>query len=117
MIDVTKTDFKFFSDRLMTDVDLWSTLINLGKKFIPADYSPLGIFFTIFFKYDLNFKVQKHHLGMISRYLILSRIHVTKTTLCCEIETLIGFLGEYVEFGLPSVSGNGWNSRFLKCFI
>ena len=50
---------------------------------------------------------------MISRYLMLSKIPVTKTTLCSEIETLIGFLGEYVDLGLPSVSGNGWNSRFL----
>ena len=52
---------------------------------------------------------------MISRYLILSKMPVNKTTLCSEIETLIGFFGEYVNFGLPYVSGNGWISRFL-CF-
>ena len=44
---------------------------------------------------------------MISRYLILSKIPVSKTTVYPEIETLIGFLGEYVEFGLLNVSGNG----------
>ena len=48
MIDVTKTDIKFFSDRLMMDDELWPTLVNLGKKCIPADCSPLGILFRIF---------------------------------------------------------------------
>ena len=48
MIDVTKTDIKFFSDRLMMDDELWPTLVNLGKKCILADCSPLGILFTTF---------------------------------------------------------------------
>ena len=43
MFDVTKTDVELFSDRLKTNVELWPTLINLGKKFIPAACSPLGI--------------------------------------------------------------------------
>ena len=43
MVDVSKTDVELFSDRLKTNVELWPTLIDLGKKFIPADFSSLGI--------------------------------------------------------------------------
>ena len=43
MVDVTKTNVQLFSDRLKTNVELWPTLIDLGKKFIPADFSSLGI--------------------------------------------------------------------------
>ena len=46
---------------------------------------------------------------MISRYLILSKIPVNKMTLWSEIEKLIESLGNYVELGLPSVSGNSLN--------
>ena len=57
---------------------------------------------------------------MISRYLILSKIPVNKTSLCTEIETLIGSLVKYADYleilGL-SVSGNGLNLRFLSCSI
>ena len=48
MLDITKTDIEGFADRLLTDVELWPTLINLGKKFIPADCSSLGILFRTF---------------------------------------------------------------------
>ena len=48
-VDVTKTDAQFFHDRLMKDVELLPTLINIGKKFIPDDGSPLGISFSIYF--------------------------------------------------------------------
>ena len=50
MDDIPKTDIQFFSDRLMKDVELWPTLMKLGKKFIPADCSPLGILFLSNFK-------------------------------------------------------------------
>ena len=46
---------------------------------------------------------------MISRYLILAKIPVNKKTLCSEIETVIGSLAEYVDHGLSSMSGKGFN--------
>ena len=48
---------------------------------------------------------------MISRYLLLSKIAVNQMTLFSEIGTLIGSLAQYVDVGLPSVSGNGLNLR------
>ena len=44
--DISKTDAQAFGWRFMTDASadekLWPTLINLGKKIIPVDCSPLG---------------------------------------------------------------------------
>ena len=55
----------------------------------------------------------KYYSGMISRYLILAKIPVNKKTLCSEIETVIGSLAEYVDHGLSSVSGKGFNWRLF----
>ena len=49
---------------------------------------------------------------MISRFLTLSKIPVNRTTLCAEIETLIGSLAEYVEVRelvRQEVSGSGFS--------
>ena len=47
MVDISKTEIQLCFGQLMMDVELWPTLINLGRKFIPADCSPLGIFIKL----------------------------------------------------------------------
>ena len=106
--NISRQEIKSCLGEYVLDTQMGSSLVSLGKGFITSDHSPLGELCLLLLKLLKSWESWKNPYlisAMLSRYLVLSGIQLSQTSILVEIQKLAFFLLENVSESTTNISG------------